>query len=1078
MTALEGIEEIYELTSLQQGMLFHSLYAPDSPAYTIQLDFALEGALDRAALAAAWRGVIERHAPLRTSFVWERVDKPYQVVHRYAELELVQHDLTALAPAARTERHQAILAEDRARLFDLTRAPLMRLALIAISDRETRFAWTFHHIILEGWSAAIVLAEVWRLYAALAAKRAGDLPPPARFADYIGWLRARDHGAAEAYWRRTLAGFAGPTHLPIDRSTGDEPAGVRTVDSRTVTLPSDLCERLRAFARSERVTLNTVVQGLWAILLGRYAGEPDVVFGAVVSGRPAELSGAQSMVGLFVNTLPARVKLPSDRPLGEWLRELQLAQAAMREYEYSALAEVQSWSDVPGGRPLFHSVLAFENWLGDLPAGEVAPGLAIRDSVTHEASDQPLTLFAVIGRELALTLMYDVERFEAVAIERMLGHCRQLLEAMIANPGAALGALDCVTPGERQRLLVEWNATATGYPRDRSIKALFEAQAAGTPDAVAVEYGAERLTYAELDARSNRLAHHLARLGVVPGTRVALASERSLEMVVGILGIVKAGGAYVPLDPEYPSERLAFMLEDTGAPVLVAQAALIERLPAYAARIVRLDADRDDIARESAAPLPVVLGPESLAYVMYTSGSTGRPKGACVVHRNVVRLVKDATYMRFGPDETFLQFSPISFDAATLELWGSLLNGGRLVVCPAGPQSLEDLGRIVRERGVTALWLTSALFHQMVNEELASLAGVRQILSGGDVLSVTHVREVLAALGPEGVLLNCYGPTENTTFTTCHAMRPGDAIGHTVPIGRPISNTRVYVLDERMRPVPVGVAGELYAGGDGVAQGYLNLPELTGERFVPDPFSADPGARLYRTGDRVRWREDGAIEFLGRVDFQVKIRGFRIEPGEIETALARHPGVREAIVLAREDEPGDRRLAAYLVAEGDPPAAQDLRSHLRASLPEYMVPASFMWLAAFPITPNGKVDRARLPRPDTGREAQTAAYTAPATELEARIAAAWCEVLRLDRVGADDNFFDLGGNSLSLIKVHGRLAPSIEGGLKLVELFRFPTVRRLASHLSAGAVAGPEGLDRIRERANRRREALRRPPRT
>lgn len=1066
---LKEVEGIWDLTPLQQGMLFHALYAPESSVYTIQLDLALEGDLVESALAQAWRLLLERHGPLRTSFVWEGVEKPYQVEHRQADLTVTRCDWRTLNAAEQDERRSAFLEEDRAQLFDLTRPPLMRLALILLGARRFRLVWTFHHIILEGWSAAILLKEFWKLYGDLRSGRSPNLPPVRPYREYLDWLRRQDLTKAEAYWRETLRSFGGATRLPIDRSAVSAPAAVKKVSACSLNLTAEFTNALQAVSRAHRLTLNTIVQGAWSILLSRYSGDADVVFGAVVSGRPAELPAAESIVGLFVNTLPARVRVDGDRRLIPWLQEIQLAQATMRQYEHSSLVQVQAWSGAPGGQPLFHTVLAFENWLNR--SGQGTRDLRVVECELVEASDQPLTLFVTLRRGLALTLMYDVERFEHAAVQRMLAHYRVLLESVVAAPGGRISELPILTPAERARLVVEWNRTATHYPRDRSIKDLFEEQAGRTPDAVAVEYEGQWLTYRELDVRANQLAHYLVDEGVGPEVMVGICVERSLEMVVGILGILKAGGAYVPLDPDYPASRLAFMLEDTKAPVLLTQAKLRGRLPAYGGRVLCLDADWPQIARERRDSPGVAVGAGNLAYVMYTSGSTGQPKGTCIEQRSVVRLVKATDYIELGPDEVFLQYSPISFDASTLELWGSLLNGGKLVVCPGGLLSLEELGRVIRERGVSTLWLTAALFNQMVDEQIEALRGVRQLLAGGEALSVSHVRRMLEVIGT-GRLINGYGPTENTTFTCCYVMTADTRIEHTVPIGRPISNTRVYILDGRMQPVPVGVYGELYIGGDGLAREYLHRPELTAEKFVPDPFSAEEGARLYRTGDLVRYRGDGCIEFLGRVDHQVKIRGFRVELGEIEATLGRHPRVREAVVVVREEEPGDKRLVAYIVGAPDArPSADELRRHLRASLPEYMVPAAFVVLDKFPITPNGKVDRAALPPPDAKRQLG-AGYVQPRTELELKLAAIWRDVLRVDGVSVDDNFFDLGGNSLLLIRVHGKLRPLANKELRVVDLFRFPTIRLLANHLGCDGVADSGNYEGIQERARKRRKAI------
>jgi amino acid adenylation domain-containing protein len=632
--------------------------------------------------------------------------------------------------------------------------------------------------------------------------------------------------------------------------------------------------------------------------------------------------------------------------------------------------------------------------------------------------------------------------FDAQTIERLCGHYSALLQAIASNPARSISSLPLLTDAERHQLLVEWNRTSTGYPANAPIHELFEVQARRAPDAVAVEYDGRELTYGELNAQANQVAHYLVRHGVGPDVIVGTCVERGMDAIVGILGILKAGGAYVPVDPDSPAPRLTFMLDDTAAPVLLTQARLRDRLSGYKGRTISLDADWPEIARERRDDPKVQVGPGNLAYVIYTSGSTGRPKGTCVEHRSVVRLVKSTNYVELGPQDVFLQFAPLSFDASTFELWGSLLNGAKLVVCPAGAPSLEDLARVIKERAVTTLWLTAALFHQMVDEQIDSLRGVRQLLAGGETLSVSHVRRMLAAIG-KGRLINGYGPTENTTFTCCHVMTADSQIEQTVPIGRPISNTRVYVLDRNMQPVPVGVYGELFIGGDGLAREYLHQPELTAEKFVADPFNDEVGARLYRSGDLVRFSPHGWIEFLGRIDNQVKIHGFRIELGEIEATLDRHPAVRQSVVIVREEEPGRKQLVAYVVPEsGALPHPRELRQYLNERLPDFMVPAAVVLLDAFPLTPNGKIARKALPRPDLSAQRE-ATYVTPQTPNEKILADIWSRVLRVERVGVHDRFFELGGDSILSIQV---IARARQAGLRMTvrQMFQHQTIAELA----------------------------------
>jgi aspartate racemase len=668
-----------------------------------------------------------------------------------------------------------------------------------------------------------------------------------------------------------------------------------------------------------------------------------------------------------------------------------------------------------------------------------------------------LTLFAFEqGAGLRLVLEYCTDLFEPDTARRLLGNFRTLLDGVIADPDRPLSALPLLTEPERHQLLVEWNATAADYPRDATIGELFRAQAERTPDAVAVLAGTERLTYGELEARANQLGHHLRSRGVGPETRVAVCLDRSAGLVVGLLGVLKAGATYVPLDPGDPPARLESLLRDAGAGALLTERRRCGSFPPdWAARAICLDENREVIAREPSDPPAAPLAGQ-LACVMYTSGSTGTPKGVAVPHRAVVRLVRGTEYFQGGPSETFLQLAPVAFDASTFEIWGALLTGARLVVAPPGTLSLEEIGRVVRDHGVTTMWLTAGLFHLMVDRGVEDLRGVRQLLAGGDVLSPAHVVRVLHEL-PHCRLVNGYGPTESTTFAACHPVAADDPRG-SVPIGRPIANTRAYVLDRRMQPVPAGMPGELYLGGAGLARGYLGRPGLTADRFVPDPFGpvfgGELGGRLYRTGDRARWRWDGTLEFLGRLDEQIKLRGHRIEPGEIESALGELAGVRAAVVVAREDHPGEKRLVGYLVPDGPAPGVEEVRDFLRQRLPDYMVPSAFVVMETLPLSPTGKVDRRALPAPSDARSGLEAAFVAPRGPVEELLAAIWAAVLRVDRVGIHDNFFELGGHSLLATQVISRILSTLGVELPLRTVFEAPTVARMAVCVAAATRDG------------------------
>ncbi|MDP9121764.1 MAG: amino acid adenylation domain-containing protein, partial [Acidobacteriota bacterium] len=818
-------------------------------------------------------------------------------------------------------------------------------------------------------------------------------------------------------------------------------------------LPAAATGGIEALARRHRLTPGTLVAGAWGLLLGHVSGEREVVFGVTVSGRSAALEGFESMVGLFVNTLPVRLRLPPSQALLPWLEDLQQQQLALQRFEHSPLASVQKWSGVPAGQELFDSAMVFENYPIDAVVYEAAESLGVVEVCSIERTHYALHLIAVPGHELRLRIGYDGRRFDRSSMERMMGHLVRLLTALA--PDRRIGELPWLDPEETQQLLLEWNDTAGWYPREASIPELFAAQVRARPEAVAVlDEDGLSWSYGRLDAASSRLARHLRSVGVDRGSAVGISMERSADLVVGLLGILKAEGAYVPLDPRYPDERLGFMLADlagataAGTPVVLVHGRTRERLAGLAGCLVCLDQDREEIGGRSSPPPDRTAGTD-LAYVIYTSGSTGRPKGVAVPHRAVVRLVQGTDYAQLGPRDRVAHVSNISFDAATFEVWGALLNGGALVVI-AQEVLLEPaaFAERLRQTGVTAMFLTAALFNQVVREEPAAFHSLRHLLVGGEALDPATVAQALASGAPER-LLNGYGPTESTTFAVWHEVREVAPDALSLPIGRPLANTTAYVLDPWQGLAAVGEVGELLIGGDGLAWGYWNRPELTAERFVPHPWSAAAGARLYRTGDLARRRWNGGIDCLGRIDQQVKLRGFRIELGEIEAALAGHPSVRKAVVVSREDRPGEKRLVAYLVRAELPPAVAlpalgELRAFLRQRLPDFMVPAAFVTLDELPLSPNGKVDRRALPAPENLRPDLEQDFVEPRSALERELAAIWTSVLKLQRVGRDDNFFELGGDSILTIQV---VARAEQAGLRLTpkQLFEHPTVGELAT---------------------------------
>ena len=1048
LTAGRRVESVYPLSPMQQGMLFHAVLGRDENPYLVQLDLTLRGPLDPAAFAGAWRETMDAHSALRSSFAWDGLAEPLQVAETDVELPWTVEDWRALSPDEREARLEAYLADDRRRGFDLSRAPLMRFALFRTGEEEHRLVWTQHHLLLDGWSGAQVLREVLARHGGFVrAGRTPELPLSRPYRDFVAWLRARDEVEAEAFWRCALRGFRAPTPLPVLRPEAPA-AGHAEAELR---LPGDATGALLAFARGSGLTLNTLVQGAWGLLLARYSGEEDVVFGATVSGRPAELEGVERMVGLFINTLPVRARVEPAARVGDWLAGLQDEQAEARRFEYAPLVRVQEWSEVPAGRPLFESLLIFENYPVDEALRDPgAGGPWIAGARALERTTYPLALVVVPGAELELRIAYDASRFDGASVRRLLAHLAGTLAAFADDPRRRLDSVPLLAEEERRAILDEWSGGRRAYPSG-TLHGLVEAAVARTPDALAVVRGAERWTYRELDARAERIAARLRREGVGPEARVAVLLERSPEMVAGLLGVLKAGGAYVPLDPAHPADRLAYVLRDSGARVLLTQEALAGRVPADGVRVVATDGAAPSVPDPEPPPQQLaaswVPGADNPAYVIYTSGSTGRPKGVTIEHGSAVNFVHA---MRERPgaaaDDVFLALTTLAFDISVLELFLPLSVGARVVV--AGREEAADgsrLAALLADEGVTVAQATPATWRLLLLSGWTGSRGLR-VLCGGEALPADLAAELRARAGE---VWNVYGPTEATVWATAQPVGPDERCDP-VSIGRPIPNLEAYVLDPAGNPVPAGVPGALYLGGAGLARGYHGRPEATAESWVPHPFATAPGARLYRTGDRARWRGDGTLEFLGRLDQQVKVRGFRIEPGEIEAALLDHPSVAAAAVAARPDGAGDTQLVAYLrPAEGVEVSAQDLRAHLRDRLPAYMVPSAFVALDAFPLTPGGKLDRKALPAPEEAERVPDAAYLAPRNATEEAVARVWEEVLGVERVGLLDGFFESGGHSLRAMRLVSRVRETLGVDFTLPALFASPTVEGVARTVEA-----------------------------
>ena len=922
-----------------------------------------------------------------------------------------------------------------------------RTGLFRLDEEKHALLIAIHHIIFDEWSFEIFCRELAAYYGAFSQKKPIDLPaPPIQYQDFSVWQRERLEGAVLdqqlAYWRKQLAGAPPNVELMTDRPrTMTQCAEGALVH---IHFPKTLSDRLKRLSKQEDSTLFMTLLATFGVLLYRYTRQEDLIIGTPITNRT--LPETEDVMGMFLNTLPIRMDLSNNPTFRTFLG--QVREVALAAYDHQDLPFEQLIEDLQLERdlnraPLVQVMFVLQNTT--LSALEL-PGLEVRPAAFGSRSaDFDLTLFVADESEgLIGGIHYNPDLFDDTTMKRMVSHFEVLLTHIVSDPDTSVGQLSVLTEQERQQVLIDWNATQTPYPQDRSIHHLFETQVETTPDAVALVFDGAEMTYRTLNQRANQLAYHIGTLGVNPGDFIALGMDRSFEMIIGIMAILKAGCAYVPLDPTYPTERLAFMLEDTQAPLLLTQHTQLTHWTTYEGQVVCLDTDASVINQQPDTDLTYTGCADDSAYIMYTSGSTGQPKGVCVTHQNVVRLVKHTNYAEFNAEQTFLQFAPISFDAATLEIWGALLNGGRLVIFPTQMPSLETLGEVIEQQRITVLWLTAELFHQMIEHHPEKLRGVRDLLAGGDVLSVPHIQKALSCL-PNARIINGYGPTENTTFSTYYSMDASTSLGTSVPIGRPIANSQVYILDAYRQPVPIGVVGELYTGGDGVAQGYHNRPELTRTHFIPDSFSDTPNARLYKTGDLARYLPNGDIEFIGRADAQVKIRGFRIELGEIEAVLNMDALVSQCVVVVREDTPGQKHLVAYVVSDDKTSIADRLKQRLQSTLPNYMMPSFFIVLDQFPLTPSGKVDRNALPAPDV--EVSLEAYIAPKSPEEKILSEIWCDLLNISRVSIHDNFFNLGGHSLSATQVVSRIKTRFNILLTLRQFFEGPTIIELADKI-------------------------------
>ncbi|WP_414575216.1 non-ribosomal peptide synthetase [Anabaena sp. CCY 9402-a] len=1029
------IEDIYPLSPLQQGMLFHSLYAPNSGAYVVQVSYELHGNLNIAAFDAAWQDLINRHPVLRTAFVWDNLEKPLQVVGKQVKCHINHLDWCDFSVQQQQEALKVLLQKQREQGFNLSQAPLMQMTLIQLKSEVYQFVWSYHHLLLDGWSVQVLLKEFIVIYQAYSQQQTPVLLNPRRYRDYIGWLQQQNFAESETFWKQQLQGFVSPTRLNVGQNIDIRPDNLHShYHEEKIQLSVELTSNLQTLAKQQQLTINTLIQGAWTLLLSRYSGEKDVLFATVSAGRPSALNGADAMVGLFINTLPFRVLVSPEETLYQWLQKLQNQQVEIRQYEYSSLVHIHRWTEVSPSIPLFETLVVFENYPIEPALKQSLESLEIRNIQGMEQTNYPLTLYAVVDSQLSLKILYDSDRFHHTTITQILEQLETLLLGMTQGD-CTLAALPFLSPTQQQQILIDWNAT-TQEISQQCVHEIISQQAEQTPDATAVVFGDKTLTYAKLNAKSNQIAHFLLQLGVKPEARIGVCLERSSPLlIIALLAILKAGAAYVPLDPTFPPERLRFMMADAELTLLLTHTSLSSIITDKLATIY-LDELEEDISQQPISDPQIKVTPEQLTYLIYTSGSTGQPKGVMIEARSLVNILTDLKQrLSITPNDKLLAVTTIAFDIAVLELFLPLIAGAQVVL---PPQTLDpkQLATCIEQHQITVMQATPATWRLLLASGWEGKQDLK-ILCGGEALDNTLAQQLLSC---NQEVWNLYGPTETTIWSAAQKL----SIDEPVTIGHPIANTQFYVLDEHLQPVPIGVPGELYIGGAGVARGYWKRPELTAERFINQQSTVNT---LYKTGDRVRYLEDSKLEYLGRLDYQIKIRGFRIELGEIEAVLAQHPAVEQAVVTLREDEPTEPRIVAYIVSHPEI-ISTELRTFLGEKLPIYMMPSAFIELEKFPLTPNGKIDRKALPKPNNLFSITTNNFTSPQTQIEQTLADIWQQLLGRENINIHDNFFELGGHSLLIVRMQGQLNLKLNQNISLVDLFRYPTINSLAKYLT------------------------------
>ncbi len=1034
----QNIKDIYPLTPMQQGMLFHTLFAPEDEVYTEQFSCRIIGDLDLDAFSKAWNYTINRHDALCASFRWENIKEPVQIIHKYLEVPNNFYDWTDKQENEITTEFEKIKSSERRKGIDLTKPPLMNYSLFKVNENEYLFLWNYHHILFDGWSTPLIFKDLLEAYESISGGEKPNFVPIRPYKDYIAYLKKQGLEKAEIFWKDYLKGFYAPTPVPVtlvkEKKTG-------AYGKERIILPEELSLKIHEFIKEHKLTVNTVVQAAWGILLSRYSGEKDVLYGVTVSGRSADVEDIEQMVGLFINTIPVRVNYSDDEIILDFLNKLQMKFAEAIQYEYTPLVNIHKWSEVNGTNELFKSILVLENYPVEESVKKKDTKLQIKNVKTFEKTNYPLTLVAAPGKILAFDLAYDADLIDEEMIMQILEHLVNIIESLVENSSGKVSEIQFLSDDEVKRLISDFNNTEKDYPSEYLIHEWFEKIAEQHKDKTALYVKNKEYTYAQLNSDANKLARYLVKIGIKPESKIGICLERSYEMVYATLAVLKAGATFVPLDPAYPKERLKYIVNDSGLTVLITHSDLSILFKDEPVTELLIDKKHEIIDDQRSEDLDISIPLNNMAYIIYTSGSTGKPKGVMLEHLSLVNFINNSINdFKIDTNSRVLQFASFSFDAAVGEIFMGLLSGATLVIAERETvMSVDAITDFINEQKIT---------HATLPPSLLSLVDVDKIEPNKTIASVgdSCPWDLANKWSKKHIFFNGYGPTETTVGAAWDVVNENNVDKSiTTPIGKPIGNVKIYLLDEKMNPVPIGVEGEIYIGGVGVGRGYLYRPELTAEKFVPDPFSGMEGARLYRTGDKGKYLRSGEIEFVGRVDFQVKIRGFRIELGEIEAIINNHKSVKSSAVIAVKDSYGNERLVAYVIPESPDVDTEDIKEFLRDKLPDFMIPSVIVKMDAFPLSPNGKVDRKALPRPDHIELEQK--IVLPRTATEELIANIWADVLKIDKVGIYQNFFEISGHSLLATQVVSRLKESFKFDIPIKTLFDFPTVNLLAQEI-------------------------------